>query len=613
MHAPTLDLSAPPNSRVRAAALALVAMLLPLAGCTPFTEYVHNGFKVGPNFGRPPAPVAKNWIDASDKRVRSESDDLSKWWAVFQDPVLDSLICDAYRQNLTLRQAGFKVLMARAQRGIAIGELFPQTQTATGDWTRNATSIEDANRQFGVTNFRRFFPQWDLGFNLSWELDFWGRFRRTIEQAGANLDVSVENYDGALVTLLGDVATDYVQIRTLEKQIEFTRANAELQLKTLIIAKARFKGGTATELDVDQAQSNLSQTESQVPQLEITLRQTNNALCILLGIPPEDLNARLGKKAIPVVSPDVAVGIPADLLRRRPDVLSAERQAAADAAAIGIAEADFYPHLSLSGTFGYSAAHFNRLFRPTAFEGSFGPQFSWEILNYGRILNNVRAEQALFQSDVAAYQNTVLSAAQDVENSLATFLKSQEQVKFLAESVDAAEKAVVVALAQYQGGTVNFNTVALVEQNLVTQQNLLAQAQGNIALGLISVYRALGGGWQIRINGCEATTTTAATTTTTAPGVPEPSVPPAAAPGVSGPSAPPAAAPGVPGPSAPPAAAPGVPGPSAPPAAFAPAFVSPVVNLGKPPAASPVIESLLPVSDAVAEQPHAQIGAPLGQ
>jgi outer membrane protein TolC len=224
----------------------------------------------------------------------------------------------------------------------------------------------------------------------------------------------------------------------------------------------------------------------------------------LLGIPPEDLAARLGARPIPSAPAAVVAGIPADLLRRRPDVRRAERQVAADSAAIGIAESEFYPHLVLSGTFGYSAEHFSRLFRPSAFQGSFGPHFTWDILNYGRILNNVRAQSATFQADVAAYQNTVLTASQDVENGLVTFLKAQEEVKYLEESVTAANKAVTVAIAQYQGGTITFTTLALLQQNLVVQQDLLAQAQGSIALGLIQVYRALGGGWQIRLTDCVA-------------------------------------------------------------------------------------------------------------
>jgi hypothetical protein len=196
----------------------------------------------------------------------------------------------------------------------------------------------------------------------------------------------------------------------------------------------------------------------------------------------------------------VAVGIPADLVRRRPDVRRAERNAAAQAEQIGIAESDFYPQLSLNGTFSYSAQEFQQLFNQSALYGSWGPAFQWNLLNYGRILNNVRAQDAMFQELVAHYQNTVLNASQEVENGLVTFLKSQVQARFMADSVKAAEKAVVIAIAQYRGGLVDFNRVSLVEQNLVQQQNLYAQAFGSISLGLVNTYRALGGGWQIRLD-----------------------------------------------------------------------------------------------------------------
>jgi NodT family efflux transporter outer membrane factor (OMF) lipoprotein len=482
--------------------VALAAIGSLTCGCTPFGEYVRNGFEVGPDYGRPPAPVANNWIDAADPRVRTEAEDLSRWWTVFNDPVLNELVGGAYRQNISLRQAGFQVVLARAQLGIAIGELFPQQQQANGSYTRQALSVETVNRT-ASGSAKRFFGQWNYGFNLAWELDFWGRFRRSIESADDNLDASVENYDAVLVTLLGDVATNYVTIRTLQERIKLAIGNVDLQRRTLEIATARFKGGTATELDVDQAQSTLSQTESEIPLLQTQLRQANNQLCILLGVPPEDLGPRLGAADIPVAPTDVAVGIPADLLRRRPDVRHAERLAAAQCAQIGIADADFYPRIALDGTFGYAAEHFNKLFVPAAFNGSFGPTFTWNVLNYGRILNNVRAQSAQFQALVAVYQNSVLTAGAEVENGLVFFLKAQERVKALTTSVDAAQKAVNIALVQYRNGAIDFNRLALLEQNLVLEQDLLAQARGDIALGLIEVYRTLGGGWQIRCTGQE--------------------------------------------------------------------------------------------------------------
>jgi NodT family efflux transporter outer membrane factor (OMF) lipoprotein len=486
-------------NRSRSSSACLVGLLFLLCGCTPITEYVTNGFKVGPNYKKPQAPVAPTWIEANDKRVRSESDDLSKWWTVFNDPVLDELICFAYRQNLTLREAGFRVLEARAQLGIAAGNFFPQTQDMFGNYTRTVASKRTANGGF-INN--RWFSNWQFGFNLAWELDFWGEFRRAIESADDTLDASVEDYDDMLVTLLSDVATNYVLLRTTEQRIKYAKDNVELQVKTVKVIEGRRDVGVARQLDVDQARSILAQTEATIPPLEITAQQTINQICILLGIPPQDLRAKLGLGPIPTAPAEVAVGIPADLLRRRPDVRRAERQAAAQCAQIGVAEADFYPHISILGNLGYSAREFKDLFRESALNGSVGPSFQWNILNYGRILNNVRFQDAKFQELVAAYQQSALNAALETENGIVTFLQAQQFAKLQGESVDYADKAVKVVLAQYELGTVDITQLIQIELNLVVQQDTLAQAQGEIPTGLIQVYKALGGGWQLRTTGC---------------------------------------------------------------------------------------------------------------
>jgi NodT family efflux transporter outer membrane factor (OMF) lipoprotein len=476
--------------RVGALSLALSG-----AGCTPLTEYVHNGFKVGPNYKRPPAPVAQHWIDSDDVRVRSVEADDSHWWTVFNDPALNDLVQTAYRQNLTLREAGFRVLQARAQVGIAVGEIFPQTQVMNGGYSRRGVSENVANR---VATPQRWFSQWEYGFGLSWELDFWGRFRRAIESADDTLDASVEEYDDVLVTLVGDVATTYVQIRTLQQQIAYARQTLALQRQSLEIATAKFKGGQTSQVDVNQGQSDVAATEALIEQQLISLRQAANQLCVLLGLPPEDILAKLGDAPIPVAPPDVAVGVPADLLRRRPDVRRAERQAAAQCARIGIAETDFYPQISLNTTFGWSSEEFKDLLAHGSFRGAVGPSFQWEILNYGRILNNVRLQDARFQELVVAYQNTALKAGQEVENGLVTFLRAAKRYRDQSESVNAESAALREALAQYRGGLVDFNRVVLIQERLVERQQTLAEAQGQIALGLIQVYRALGGGWQIR-------------------------------------------------------------------------------------------------------------------
>jgi NodT family efflux transporter outer membrane factor (OMF) lipoprotein len=482
-----------------AAALLLVAA----TGCTPVREYIHNGFRVGPDYREPPAAVAPKWIDANDKRVRPGCDDIWQWWKVFNDPALDALICTAYHQNLTLREAGFRILQARAQLGIVKGQFFPQTQNLTGSYTRFGVSKETAGAESATTIGPRFFDQWDYGFNLDWELDFWGRFRRAIESQSDTLDASVGDYDAALITLLGDIATNYAQMRTFEQRIVYAQRNIKVQQDTLDIVEARFKASTISELDLDQARSTLNATQATVSELEIGLRQSQNQLCTLLGIPPEDLMLRIGRGPIPTAPPDVVVGIPADLLRRRPDVRAAERRVAAQSEQIGIAQSDLYPHISIDGTLGGSAEKFSELFTPGAFNSQISPSFRWDLLNYCRIANNVKLQDARFLELVATYQNTVLTANQEVEDGLIVFLRSQERTQFQQKSVDDAVAAVNVALLQYKAGTTDFTTVTQVEQFQVLQQDILAQAQGEIVTGLVQVYRALGGGWQIRLQNCQ--------------------------------------------------------------------------------------------------------------
>lgn len=477
--------------RTELTALAVVAVLwLCSGGCTSLREYVGNGFKVGPNYCPPPAPVAEHWIDQDDVRAGQNPEVLSHWWTVLNDPKLDYLIACAYQQNLSLKEAGFRILQARANLGIAVGELFPQQQNAFGDYRRSGGAGQS------------FSNLWDYGFRLQWELDFWGRYRRAVAAADDQLGASVADYDGVLVTLLGDIAQNYVQIRTDQERIALLQAQVELQQGVLNYIERRYKAGyRQTELDLDQALSNLKQDEAAIHLLEIDKRQAENRLCTLLGMPTVDLSNLLGGGPIPTTPPEIVVGIPADILRRRPDVRRAERLAAAQGEEIGIAEADLYPSFTLNGTLGYQAKNFSDLFRSEAFTGSVGPSFQWNLLNYGRIVNNVRFQDARFQELVAAYQNTVLHANEEVEDGLVTFLRAQQRTKLLDESVTAARRAVKIVVLQYQKGAVDFNRYALIEQNLVTQQDSLAQSRGQITQGLIAVYRALGGGWELRLGG----------------------------------------------------------------------------------------------------------------
>jgi NodT family efflux transporter outer membrane factor (OMF) lipoprotein len=472
----------------------ITAAALCLSGCTSLSDYVHHGFKVGPEYGPPKAAVAPQWIDASDIRVRSHAVDLSRWWCVFNDPVLNDLVWHAYNQNITLKEYGTRILQARASLAIARGDLFPQSQAAAGSYTASNSSI---NPNF--PGLPKYSSNWNLGFNMAWELDFWGLYRRSVLSAGAQLDASVENYDAILVTLLADTAQYYVQMRQYQEQIELTKQNVKLQRDVLKIVQARFDAGSVSELDVDQQQSTLAQIESQIPVYQIQLRQAQDQLCFLLGIPPTDLQVRLGQRPIPTAPREVVVGIPAQLLERRPDIRSAERVAAAQAQQIGIAQAEMYPHISISGTLGWSAQNASQLFTYPASNGSVGPSFQWNILNYGRLISNVNLQDARFQQFLLDYRNAVLNANKEAEDALIAFLKSQEETRLLTESVVAADKAYQIVVSQYRVGTVDFNRLATIETNLVTAQVSQAQARGQIALGLVQIYRALGGGWELRL------------------------------------------------------------------------------------------------------------------
>jgi NodT family efflux transporter outer membrane factor (OMF) lipoprotein len=340
---------------------------------------------------------------------------------------------------------------------------------------------------------------WNLGFNLQWELDFWGQLRRAITAADATLDMNVAAYDAAMVTMLGDIAQDYVQIRTDQERIALLRDSVTSQQGVFNYIAARLRAGyKVSKLDYEQALANLRQTEAQIVPLEIDARQNANSLCTLLGIPVVDLHGLLGDSNIPTAPPEVAVGIPAELVRRRPDVRQAERKAAAQAEQIGIAEAQFYPIFSVDGTLGWEAATFSGLFSGRALNGSVGPQFQWNILNYGRIRNNMIYQDALFKELVVAYQAQVLQASQDAENGIVTFLNAQVQTKSLQESVKAGREAVRIVVLQYKTGEVDFNRYATIVQALIPQQDSWAQAQGQIAQGLIQIYRGLGGGWESR-------------------------------------------------------------------------------------------------------------------
>ncbi len=474
-------------------ALALLAPgLLALGGCS-----------VGPNFVKPEAAVGSAWREANAPAIKTSRQDYRDWWTAFRDPNLNRLVAIAYDQNLTLMEAGARVLKARAVLGQAIGEVYPQAQQLNGNSDYIQPSRTDPSTNPNNVLAKNFWHV-NLGGQVAWEIDLWGKFRHGVESADATYLASIASYDDVLVSLIGDVASDYIAIRTAQAQIAIAQKNVVKQKEALAIARDRFKGGATSELDVFQAQNVLAQTEAAIPQYTAQMQKQENALRVLLGEPPETIDGLLNhSRGIPSPPPTVAVGIPAELLRRRPDVRAAELKAVAQSAQVGMAEADLYPAFSLGGVLGTVASStngssLNKLFTAPSISFAFGPSFSWPILNYGQITNNVRAQDAELQALLINYKNTVLGAQREVEDGLSGYVQGRQQVAFLRKSVEAASNALTVAIAQYQLGTRDFTTVLTAEQNLYQAQSDLAAAEGNVSVSLTTAYRAMGGGWQIR-------------------------------------------------------------------------------------------------------------------
>jgi NodT family efflux transporter outer membrane factor (OMF) lipoprotein len=448
---------------------------------------------VGPDYRQPEAPVASGWLSGTEGRIAPDSEPIGPWWEAFGDPVLSELVAEAYRGNPTLEAAGVRVLEAHARRGIAIGSLFPQTQNAVAGYRR----VVSSENVVGAPPDRSF-DQFLAGFDVAWEVDLWGKFRRGIEAADAEVLAAAADYDDVLVSLLAEVAFNYIGIRTAEEALAVARENAALQRKNFGIATRRADEGAVTEVDPAQAATLLHGTEAQIPAFEAQIDAQAATLSALLGVPPRRVEEIVGKERgrIPRSPREIAIGIPADLLRRRPDVRRTERLLAAQSARIGIAKADLFPHLSLVGSIALDAEDAAKFFEGRSFEAFGGPTLSWAILNYGRIASNVRVQDARYQALVNDYTAAVLAAQADVEGAVATHRGAVGRTASLRESVAAAQKVVDLVGLQYAEGAVDFTTVLLAQQFLVEQQDLLVASRGREALTLVTLYKSLGGGWE---------------------------------------------------------------------------------------------------------------------
>ena len=446
--------------------------------------------KVGPNYQAPPAAAPANWTTELRRGLAKASagtNQLERWWTVFQDPTLSDLIERAKTGNLDLQQAEARVRAGRAQRGIAKAALFP---TVGANASANRTTLSRQSGTGGTSDL------YDAGFDASWELDLFGGKRRSLEAATASWQASVESMNDVMVSLLAEVALNYVEVRSDQALLSITESNLTTRSETYDLTRWRREAGLTTQLDEEQAKASLEQVRAQIPTLRTSLEQAKYRLAVLLGQPPGALNELLAEaNAVPGAPADVTVGVPAEALRQRPDVRSAERKLAAQTAEIGVAEAARYPSFSLLGSIGVESLAFANLYSASARAAQGTAKAAWTLFDGGSVRQNIKLQTAMQEEALGFYESTVLGALQDVENSLVAYANEQDRRDALAAAVQSSQSAFELARYQYSSGLVGFQTVLDTQQTLLSAQDQLGISEAKVTSNMISLYKALGGGW----------------------------------------------------------------------------------------------------------------------
>ena len=460
------------------ACLALTLALAVLPGC----------MKVGPDYTDPNVQMPANWRAADkDTAKADQARELADWWKAFGDPLLDRLLEKALAGNLDLKKAVSAVRQARAKRRMATGDLYPAA-------TAKASSSASKSRKDDLSWYDK--ESHRLGLDLSWELDLFGRIRREVEAAAAESQAAEEDMHSVRVSLVAETASAYISLRTYQKRLTMARENLRLQEETLKLTSIKFQTGMAGALDVEQASYSLESTRSQIPDLETGLKEMKNSLAVLLGSWPGDLDRELESTApIPAGSSQVVLGVPADLLRRRPDIRAAERRLAAQTAKVGVAEGDLYPKLTVSGSLAYESLGLTGLISPAAMVAALGGAVSWQIFNQESIRGNIQVQTELQKQALLTYESTLRTAVREVENALTRVLKENEKQKTLTRAVASARAAAALALQGYESGISDFQSVLETQQSLTSLEDRLSQSRGLSAQNIITLYKALGGGW----------------------------------------------------------------------------------------------------------------------
>jgi multidrug efflux system outer membrane protein len=458
----------------------MVPLLMILAGCAA----------VGPDFVEPEGSPPEAWHTElrqglSDKDI--DPGQLADWWTTLDDPVLTGLIEYAVINNLDLKQALAKIREARARRGISEAALFPVLD-ANASASRSKSS---ENSGSGAT--RNFYS---VGFDAGWELDIFGGTRRSVEAAEADLVASQENLRDVLVSLTAEVGLNYLDIRTTQKRLAVAENNLAIQQEAYDFIGWRYQAGLSNELELQQARYNLENTQAQLPVLRTTLEEAKNRLAVLTGRIPGGVHKLLEEtRAIPVIPPMVAVGVPAETLRQRPDIRRAESNLAAQTARIGMATADLYPKFRLSGSIGLESLESADLFKSSSNSWNIVPGVSWNIFDAGAIRRNIEVQSVIQEQYLLAYEATILGALEEVENTLTVYAEEQLRRERLVAAVDAARQAADLASLQYSAGLTDFTVVLDAQRSLLSFDDQLAQSDGAVTSNLIRLYKALGGGW----------------------------------------------------------------------------------------------------------------------
>jgi outer membrane protein, multidrug efflux system len=459
---------------------------------------VAGGCVVGPNYQPAPANPPATWISPNANELTSGTTPPVSWWACFNDVELDSLIQRAAQSNLDLRVAEARLRQARAVRGSSAADFWPAV-TASGSAARAKQS--ENQPLIGALplppNFPFEYSVYQAGFDASWELDVFGGKRRALEAATADWEGAIEARNDAMVTLLAEVARNYVELRGAQQRLEIARRDLKLEEEALELTHARLQGGVATELDVTRTAALLAGMQAEIPPLETDLRAAMYGLAVLLGQSPGELVAELAPSgALPRPPPEVPIGLPSDLLRRRPDVRRAERQLAAETARIGAAKSEWFPKISLTGDAGFESVSVSKWFEPASRFWSIGPSVQWNALDFGRVRAQVHAQTAVQEAALATYQKAVLVSLQEAEDAVVAYAQEQIRHRALADAVTENRHSVELADSLYKHGRVNYLDVLDAQRSLFQADDQLALSDQTVSLDLIALYKALGGGWE---------------------------------------------------------------------------------------------------------------------